>query len=405
MALEGIRVVDVTQGAAGPMAGRHLADWGADVIHIEHPIRGDWTRGEVTSRQTMVDWAHLSNVDYVWEDCNRNKKSVTIDLAQERGRGILYRLVEKADVFMTNLRPRELQKFGLEYDTLSRLNPRLIFASLTGYGRKGPDKDQPAYDTTGFWSRSGILHLMAAGGTPPNITAQFGDNIGALTFACGMILALLARERTGIGQEIDVSLFNSGIYAISYEIAGALVTGKDGKRPRRENFRNPLLVPYLTKDGRWLYLCVLTPEPYWSRFCEAIERKDLEHDPRFDSLSNIEQNHRALFEILEKEVFPTKTLAEWRTRLTEWEVPFAPIQTLQELIADPQARANDFFITVDHPTYGAIEEVASPIKLSKTPATIRMPGPKFSQHTEEVLLELGYTWEDIEQFKDQGVIA
>jgi crotonobetainyl-CoA:carnitine CoA-transferase CaiB-like acyl-CoA transferase len=170
----------------------------------------------------------------------------------------------------------------------------------------------------------------------------------------------------------------------------------------RESVPNPLALPYETKDGKRLVFLALQPVRYWSRFCRAIEREDLEHDPRFESIERRAENSAALIAILD-EVFLTKTLDEWKPRLGE--VPFAPAQDLLEVINDPQARANDFFVTFDHPTYGRIEVIANPVKLSKTPATVRMPAPEFGQHTEEVLLEHGYTWEDIAQLKEQGVIA
>jgi len=407
-AVEGIKVVDVSQVAAVPMAARHLADFGADVIHVENPVRGDSWRGyqaEIERGKALRVYAP-SHINYNWENFNRNKRSLTLDLAQEGGREILYKLVAKADVFVTNLRPFELEKFNLEYDTLSRLNPRLIYGHLTGYGKKGPDRDAPGYDATAYWARSGIPYRYAEPGmAPSHIAPAFGDNVAALALAYGIMTALYVRERTGIGQEVDVALLHTGVYQLSFDIAGALVTGldyEDWRLRSREDVPNALSAQYQTKDGRWLLLVVLQPDRYWSRFCQAIERPDLEHDPRFESFEPRIENHAALHHILE-EVFLTKTLDEWKSRLRG--IPFAPFQNFLEVINDPQARANDFFVSFDHPTYGRIEVVANPIKLSKTPATIRMPAPEFGQHTEEVLLEYGYTWEDIAQFKAQGVIA
>ena len=194
---------------------------------------------------------------------------------------------------------------------------------------------------------------------------------------------------------------------MSFFLSGAYVTGLDLKdwgtgTRAREDVQNPLVVPYLTKDSRWLFPFLLQPDRYWSKFCQAIEREDMEHDPRFESFEPRIENHVALFQILE-EVFLSKTLEEWKSRMAG--IPFAPYQNFLEVINDPQARANDAFIPIDHPTHGRIELIGHPVKLSETPATIRMPAPEFSQHTEEVLLEHGYTWEDIAQLKEQGVIA
>lgn len=435
IALEGIKVVDVSQVAAVPVAARHLADFGADVIHVENPATGDFWR-EYQAGQGSGAAGVPSDINYNWENYNRNKRGMTLDLSQERGQEILYKLVAKADVFLTNLRPIELERFKLEYTTLSRLNPRLIYGSLTGYGKKGPDRDVPAYDATAYWTRAAIPYVLSTVGMPgPGFRPAFGDNVAGMTLAFGIMTALYVRERTGIGQEVDLSLLHTGIYQISFDIAGALVTGRDFKdelmkrrdeqeepmRKRREemvaeaeaavarlsdlyreNAPNPLTLPYETKDERRLVFIVLQPDRYWSRFCQAIEQEDLEHDPRFESIERRRENSAALIAIL-REAFLTKTLDEWKPRLSA--IPFAPAQTLLEVINDPQARINDFFVSFDHPTYGRIDVIANPVKLSKTPATIRMPAPEFGQHTEEVLLEHGYTWEDIAQFKEQGVIA
>ena len=435
IALDGIKVVDLSQVAAVPAAARHLADFGADVIHVENPATGDFWRGYQAGQGTGATGVP-SDINYNWENYNRNKRGVTLDLSQERGQEILYKLVEEADVFLTNLRPIELERFNLEYATLSRLNPRLIYGALTGFGKKGPDRNVPAYDLTAYWTRAAIPYLLTMFGMPgPSFRPAFGDNVAALALAFGVMTALYVRERTGVGQEVDLALYHTGIYQISFDIAGALVTGQDYKdelmkrrqeqeesvRKLREemiaeaeaavarlsdlnrgNMPNPLAMRYQTKDERMVVLLALQPDRYWSRFCQAIEREDLEHDPRFESIERRAENSAALIAILD-EVFLTRTLDEWKPRLAA--LPFAPAQTLLEVINDPQARANDFFVTFDHPTYGRIEVIANPVKLSKTPATVRMPAPEFGQHTEEVLLEHGYTWEDIAQLKEQGVIA
>ncbi len=402
--LQGIKVVETASVIAGPMAGRLLADWGADVIHIDLPVR----RARAQVRQSPSDGAMLagskaivSDIDYGAQNHNRNKRGMTLDLSHERGQEIIYKLLEKADVFLSNFRQRELVKFKLEYDTLSQLNPGLIYANLTGYGRKGPDREKPAYEPTAYFCRTGIFHVTPMPATQP---IGFGDYITGLTLAYGILTALLIRERTGIGQEVDASLFNSGVFAISWDIAGALVTGKDRQPGERKDVTQALNNSYQTKDGRWLRVAVNQPDIYWSRFCKAVERENLEHDPRFASSQAMIENHEALFHVLE-EVFLTRTLEEWKPRLTEAGLPWDPVQTLPEVINDPQARANDLFVPLDHPTYGRLEVVSNPIKLSKTPETIRMPAPELDQDTEEVLSELGYTGQDIEQLREQGVIA
>ena len=397
LALEGIKVVEVAQLAAVPMAGRLLADLGADVIHVEHPVKGDVLRVILAGQGVNV-----AGSNYVWENYNRNKRSITVDISQEGGKEIVYRLMGKADVFLTNMRPFELEKFGLNYDSLSQLNPKLIYASLTGLGKRGSERNEPGYDQTGYWARSGVAHSIIPPETPPDCrVGAFGDNIAGMFLTFGIMTALFARDRTDIGQEVDVSLLQTGVTQLSWDIAEALVTRRDRPRVARKDQPNALMNAYQTRDRRWLLLVILQPDRYWSALCRAIGREDLEHDPRFDSFQPRLENHTALFSILE-EVFLTRTLDEWKVCLAG--IPFAPVQNLSEVIADPQAIANDFFLPFDHPTYGRIEVVANPIHLSKTPPTVRTPAPEFSQHTEEVLLECGYTWKDIERFKQQQII-
>lgn len=403
--LEGVKVIDMSQVAAVPMCARHLADFGADVIHVEHPVKGDFWRTLQTGQATANNFAK-SDIPYLWENYNRNKRGVTVDVSQESGQSIIYRMVEQADVFLTNMRPFELEKYRLEYDVLSQINSRLIYGSLTGYGKKGPEKNEPGYDGIAFWTRAGIAHRLASyGNPPPEISPAFGDNLSGLALFAGIMTALFIRERTGIGQEVDLSLYNMGVYQLTADIAGSLITGLDcesWKRKSREEAPNALALRYQTKDGRWLRFAMNQPDRYWSKFCQAIERPDLEHDPRFASFEPRIKNHIELIHILD-EVMLTRTLNEWKTRLSG--IPFDPLQNLTEVTGDPQARANDFFIPFDHPKYGRMEVINNPIKLSQTQVTIRMPAPEFGQHTEEVLLEYGYTWEDIARFKEQGTIA
>ena len=432
LALESIKVLDVAQVAAVPMCARHLADFGADVIHVERPVTGDSYRS-FQAGQGGVSGVP-SDINYNWEIYNRNKRSLSLDLSQEGGRNIIYKLVKETDVFVTNLRPVERQRFGLEYDTLSQINPRLVYASLTGYGKKGPDKDIPAYDSLAYWMRAAIPYMFSRPGTGRiDCRPAFGDDVAALGLALGVMMSLFSREKTGVGQEVDLSLFNTGVYQLSFDIAAALATGQDPREaakraskegeesPKRdgqqteeakaemelrrasavENAPNPMAVPYETSDGRRLIFVVILPERYWPRFCRAIGREDLEDDPRFHSIEARAENHLELYQIF-KEAFGSKTLEEWKPLLAD--IPYAWDRTLLEVIDDPQARANDFFVPIDHPIYGRMEVIANPIKLSGTPATIRTPAPEFSQHTEEVLLEHGYTWEQIAQFKEQKLI-
>ena len=411
--LENIKVIEWATMAAAPMAGRLLADWGAEVIHVEHPVSGDPWREWVT-----VDGNELPpGTKYsFWEHYNRNKRSITLDLDQEKGLEVLRKLIEGADVFITNRRPYALKKYNLEYESLKGLNPRLIFGSLTGYGRKGPDQDLPGHDILAFWARSGFLYQLQQGDSAPPSpgyrTLAAGDKVNALALACGLILAILARERTGLGQEVDVSLLHTGIFTLA-PIALTLGNFEQlfetpeeyEKYLRRERDEvSPLVISYETRDKRWLQLSLAPPDPYWPTFCRAIERAELEKDPRFDTVESRMENQAALFHLLE-EVFREKTLAEWKERFDKLDLLWSPVQSPKEVLADPQVIENDMIVPFEHPEFGPIKVVSNPVKLSQAPATLRRHAPEFGEHTEEVLLEIGYSWDDIEQLRACGVIA
>jgi crotonobetainyl-CoA:carnitine CoA-transferase CaiB-like acyl-CoA transferase len=392
--LEGIKVVETASVAAGPMAGRFLADWGADVIHVDHVIRKAWMKQMQANQQMNF-----------LQDRNRNKRAIMLDLSKERGHEVILRLLKNADILLSNFRPYELEKFKLEYETLSQLNPRLICANITGYGKKGPYKDTPAYGPIAGDSRAGLLNsLMLPGSSPPQVSGQMADYITAMTLVCGITTALFTRERTGLGQEVDASLFQSMVFALSGDIADTLASGQERGTVDRKDIARPLTSPYKTKDGRWLHILLgLGAELIWPRFCRAIGREDLISDPRFSSPELITQNYSDLYDILD-DVFMSKTLEEWRPRLNEANFPWSPLQSFLEVTKDPQARANDFFIPLSLPAGNSIEVVANPIKLSRIPEVIRTPAPEFGQHTDEVLLEHGYTSDDIAKFREQGVI-
>lgn len=408
LSLENIKVIEIAGAAAVPMAGRLLSDWGADVVRVEHPITGDAMRhvqasaklaGTIGSGATTVA---ISNIPYEALNYNRNKRSITLDLSLSYGQKIIHKMIEKADVLLSNMRPYEMKKWQLQYETLSQINSKLIFGSLNGYGQKGAERNAPGYDSIAAWARAGMQDLVQASGFRPALI----DNVAGMSLAYGVMTALYMRERTGMGQEVSLSLFQTGVFQTSYDIAGALVSGKNYDAwgvTSRDELPNVLAATYKTKDRRTIRLGILQPDRYWIKFCEGIGRKDLENDQRFSTFTARIENSIKLLHILD-EVFMSQTLDEWRSRLDKVGIPWAPVQTLQEVVNDPQARANDFFASLDHPTFGRVEVVANPIKLSKATTTVKT-APEFGQHTEEVLLENGYTWDDIEQFKKEKVIS
>ena len=432
--LEGIKVLDVSQVAAVPMCARHLGDFGADVIHVEHATRGDSWR--VLQAGYGGGAGVPSEINYNWEAFNRNKRSLAVDISHESGRDIIYKLVRETDVFVTNLRLPEKEKHGVSYDVLRRINPKLIYGYLTGHGKKGPNRETPAYDTTVYWGRSGVTSTLTVPGlSGPAPRPAFGDVLAGLGLAFGIVMALYHRDKTGIGQEIDISLLHTGIYQLTFDVSAALATGQDIieyrlnppevldedlKKRRdeligeaqvaigrlgefyRENSPNPLANRYNTKDGKVIGFNALQPDRFWAEFCRVIERPDLEEDPKFSSTEARTENNGELYSIL-RDAFLTRTLDEWTPHLVG--LPYAPMQNTVDVVNDVQAEANNMFLSVDHPTYGPMKVIANPVNLSETPATYRLPSPEFSQHTEEILLELGYSWEDIARLKEEGTIA
>jgi len=428
--LEGIKVIDISQVIAGPIAARHLADFGADVIHVENPQTGDSWRGQ------PVDV--VSEIDYNWEAWNRNKQSIAVDLKTTKGQEIIHKLVKQADVVITNLRFWEREKYHLDYPTVKKINPMIIYGSITGYGKYGAENSLPAYDGTAFRFRAGMEYALS----PPGVSGLafrpgFGDVPTGMGLFAGVMSALYYRERTGLGQEAEVSLFHTGLYQLSFDVSCALVTGLDYKDLPLESrlglskedsqklrelvekvesackeltelnggmTRNPLVGMYRTQDDRIIRFNILQPDRYWTSMCKRIiQQPELENDPRFVTFEKRIENHSDLYEIM-KETIASRTLEEWKPILSEAMIPYAPQQKLSEVINDPQARANQMFVTMEHPSKGKFEVLASPINLSETPATYRTTAPEFSQHTEETLLELGYSWEQIVELKDQKII-
>lgn len=424
MALEGLKVIDCSQVAAVPIAARNLGDFGADVIHIENPDGGDYFR-VFQEANSEAGGGPQSDFNYGWENFNRNKRSMTLDLKKENGRAIMHKMVAEADVFLSNLRTHELADYQVDYGTLNKINPRLIWGNVNGYGKAGPDKDLPAYDTTAYWYRAGIPHMLALPGVPCfGYRPTMGDTVTGLALTYGVMQALYVREKTGLGQSVDVSLFHTGLYQMSFDVSGALITGQDIKdwqpQPPQEaqikaqtaimevlafyaNQNNsPLTGLYLTKDARSIVFVILQPDRYWVKFCKAVGREDLCQIPKYDTIEGRKEDV-AEIRLAFTEAFLQKELDEWIPLLEG--IPYAPNQTLLDAVNDIQAKEAGCIVEYDHPEQGLIKQLANPVMMSETPSSVRMPAPEFSQHTEEILLEFGYTWDDIAAFQEDGTIA
>ncbi|MBI4283154.1 MAG: CoA transferase [Chloroflexi bacterium] len=395
--LDGIKVAEMGQYVAIPSAGAMMADWGAEVIRIEPPT-GEALRGLRSDQGVDVSSLNLQT-----EVANRNKKSLAVDLKKEAGRDILYRLVKKSDVFMSNFEVGALKRLKVDYATLSQINPRLVYAFLTGYGSMGPDKDERGFDHTAAWARSGIQHLLGASGFPPPLQpGGMMDRVTATNVVAGVLGALLYRDRTGKGQEIECSLYQSGVWAIARDIQNALA---GSPMPRRDRTReaNPLWNAYGAKDNRWFTLAMLQADLYWADFCRAIERPELENDPRFNNMGTRRQNCQVLIRLLD-EIFASKNRKEWEQRFKDNNCIYGRVETPEEVVSDPQAVANGFFAEVEHPAGGKIKLLTMPVNFRQNPGSVRTVAPELGQHTEEILLGLDYSWEDIARLKEQGVI-
>jgi crotonobetainyl-CoA:carnitine CoA-transferase CaiB-like acyl-CoA transferase len=401
--LEGIRILDWTQWQMGTIASAMLADLGAEVIHIEDRERGDPGRGIRTTRGLGVDLPQ--GLSAYFEYVNHNKKGITVDLKKNEGKEIIYRLIKNSDVFVHNFRQGVPERLGLDYNTLSQYNPKLVYAALSGYGPKGPDAQEPAFDYPGL-ARSGIMTIAGEPGTPPvGFAGGIADQMGAIMASYGILAALLARERLGIGQQIDVSHLGSVMALEGLTVAMKLLTGQEIPRKNRPKEANPLWNHYKCADGKWIVLGMLQADRYWPLVCKALSIEHLEKDPRFENMDRRRENCEELISIMDK-IFDTKPSTEWRKRLKEaGDIIFAPVQTISDLVDDPQVWANEYLIEFNHRVLGPIKVMGIPVQFSKTPGAISREAPEFGEHTEEVLIEVGgYSWEDIAALKDKEAI-
>ena len=383
--LAGLRVVEVAHYVAVPAAGAMLVDLGAEVVKIEPP------RGEVYRR---------SRPKYAGYDCdfpenpgfhldNRGKRCLALDLTRPAAREAVLRLVDRADVFLTNLLPARRRKYGFDHASLLARKPSLVIGAINGYGSGGDEADKPAFDYTAYWARSGMMDLMRDEGAPPSLQRPaVGDHAAASYLVVGLLAALRLRDRDGRGRYVETSLLQTGLHVLGGDVATALVTGEQPKRHDRSRALNPLWNSYPVKDGRWLLLVMIEPDRYYAALCDALERPDLRDDPRFVEPFERLRNAEALVAELER-TFATRTLEEWRPRLDRAGVIWAPMQTLREATRDPQARAMGYVQKAEHWS-GPLETLAPPLSIEGTPLGCGRGASRLNEGAADLLGELGF---------------
>ncbi|ETZ30819.1 coA-transferase III family protein [Mycobacterium intracellulare MIN_061107_1834] len=379
--MEGVKVVELGVWVAGPAAGGILADWGADVIKIEPPT-GDPAR--MFGRMLGCDMG----LNPPFEMDNRSKRSVVLDLGTDAGRATAFELLAGADVFLTNVRPGALQRLGLDFESVSAANPRLVYGLITGYGENGPDADRAAFDVAAFWSRAGVAHLLTRPGeTPPFQRGGMGDHSAGMTMAAAVCAALLARERTGAGQLVTTSLYRQGAYTVSFDLNTYLMSGQPIAIGQRESMGNPCMNNYAAQDGRRFWIVGLEPERHWPALCRAVGRPEWRDDPRFADARSRAANSAALIVALD-EIFATRPLDEWAQIFAgEPDFFWSPVNTLEDVVADEQFHAAGGIVDVPDGD-AAVPMVATPADFHGTPWAPRSAAPELGQHTEEVLADL-----------------
>lgn len=401
--LQGVRVLEVAEHTFVPAASALLSDWGAEVVKIEHVERGDAMRGLMSSGVGIMP----TDVHVLLEHSNRGKQSLGLDLTSAEGLEVLYKLAATADIFITNKLPSVRDKLNIGVDEIRVHNPQIIYVRGTGQGERGPDADKGSYDSLAFWARSGV----AVGAKRPEYdlvpvppAPGFGDSIGAMTIAGGIMGALYHRERTGEATIVDVSLLGVGLWAMGQAVALSLALGVPWTAPAADRpSTNPLTRNYTTKDGRVLAFTCLQAARYWPDLCEVVGRTELAGDPRFADHASLMANSGAAIAEMD-EVFASATLEEWRDRLAPFTGQWAVVQDTLEAAADPQTVANGYLQECHTADGKPFHLVAAPVQFDEKPAEPKR-APEFNEHGDSILADLGLNPEEILGLKIRGVVA
>jgi crotonobetainyl-CoA:carnitine CoA-transferase CaiB-like acyl-CoA transferase len=398
--LEGIRVLEVAMYGFVPSAGAVLAEWGAEVIKVEHAVTGDPQRGLRQTGMLRVEGDPNPNIEHA----NRGKRSIGLDMSVPEGKEVLHELARRSDVFLTSFLPDARQKFGIDVEDIRAVNPSIIYARGSALGPRGAESVKGGYDMTAFWCRAGTAATITPMGydgmiNPPG--PAYGDTISGTNLAGGIAAALLKRERSGEPSVVDVSLLGSGVWSLGHTVALTKHLGQlmQGPPPGIHGSPvNPLVGVYPTSDGRYMSLVMMQPGKFWADVCRHIDRPELIDDPRFADGEKIAANTADAVEILTK-VIATRTLAEWSERFATLAGPWAPVQDTLQVADDPQIRANEYLVRA-----GELELVANPVQFDVT-APKTGPAPGFAEQTDEILLELGLDWDRIIELKTAGAVT
>jgi crotonobetainyl-CoA:carnitine CoA-transferase CaiB-like acyl-CoA transferase len=389
--LDGIRVLDLSRILAGPYCSMLLSDFGAEIVKVENPDKGDDTRAY---GPPFVDGESL-----YFMSINRGKKSLALNLKAPESREILTKLIQRSDVLLENFRRDFLRSIGFGYDEVAKLNPKIIYASVTGYGHTGPWADRPGYDLA-VQGQSGIMSLTGdPNGSPYKTGTSLADITAGIYATLGILLALHARQRTGHGQEVDVSLLDGQVSLLTYQAGIYFGTGKS---PNRMGNQHPTIVPYETFKARDRYFnLAVGNDRLWQQFCDLLGRQDLKE--RYPTNPGRVEKHDELYPILQQ-LFTGKTADEWLALLEKAGIPCGPIFSVAEVLGHPQVRARQMVVERPHPKAGKVKMTGVPVKLSATPGEAGDAPPLLGQHTEEVLTSLGYTKEQVADLRKRGVV-
>ena len=399
-ALDDIKVLEIANWVAGPSCAALMADMGADVVKVE-PLQGDGMRNKLRQPSSPEGAAAF---DFPFQLDNRGKRSIAIDIGDTRGSEVVRLLARGADVVVTNLLPGRLERYGLGPVALRSLNRRLIYALVTGYGSDGDDADRVAFDLTAFFGRSGIMSLIGEpDAPPPAFRPGQGDHPTGLALLAAILAALRMRDRSGEGQVVETALLRSGAWSIGCDVQTALIDRTQPTKRGRNDAFSPINTQYRCGDGRWLNLAA-QDQSRWARLCGALGRKDLENDARFSSPQGRFRHRNEIIAILD-ELFASAPLAHWAPMLDRSGIIWSPVAELPDLVDDHQARTIGMFATLEHPEAGHFETLAAPFVMSDAEVAARGPAPGIGDHTAAVLLEAGFTDEDISSLAAEGVVG